>query len=451
MVKRQNDIDQERSDTYVLLRDAAAVLSSKNSELESQKRAGDAERVNELEKQLKGLKKRIEGLRIELVNITLRRRALETEVRSVAPEVAALESPLPTSLRDAQATLDAGTLLLSYFVGMEKTYLFAVTQKTIKVYTLPAGETILKGQVKAFRNEVGSKRIDTSKLMEQGQSLYTLLVSPAQASVDQAKRVLICPDGPLHLLPFAALLRQTRPIPRYFAEDKPLHTISSMGVYAATRKLRAENGRQQKRLLAFADPVNDLDKLPWSLTEVREIRKLFGNSATVKLGPEATETTAKKESKNYSILHFAVHGLLDDEIGLNSSLALSRPEMLGGTATKADNGLWQAWEILEQGGLKADLVTLSACEANLGENVRGEGLIGLTRAFQYAGAKSVVVSLWAVEDESTALLMTAFYRELQKGTDKDVALQRALVTLRAQQTWRHPFYWAPFVLVGDWQ
>jgi len=253
------------------------------------------------------------------------------------------------------------------------------------------------------------------------------------------------------MLPFAALLRQTRPSLRYFIEDKPLHTISSMAVYAETLKLRARNSRRQKRFLAFAGPVNDLAKLPSSLVEVREVAKLFGKSATVRLGPQATEIAARKESRDYSILHFAVHGLLDDEIGLNSSLALSRPKMLGQTATKDDNGLWQAWEIFEQGGLKADLVTLSACEANLGENVRGEGLIGLTRAFQYAGAKSVVVSLWAVADESTAPLMTAFYRELQKGTGKDVALQRALVTLRGQRKWEHPFHWAPFILVGDWR
>jgi CHAT domain-containing protein/tetratricopeptide (TPR) repeat protein len=452
LVKRQNEIDQNRSSNYVSLRDTDTILRAKNSELERLKLGGgDAKRINELNGLVKDLKKRIEGLRIDLVKDTLRQRELEIQVRSVAPKAGTLQYPLPTSLADAQAALDADTLLLSYFIGLEQTYLFAVTKKAIKVYTLPAGETTLKGQVKAFRNEVANKRLDMSKLMEQGRSLYDLLVGQAQEPIDQAKRVLICPDGPLHMLPFAALLRQSSPRPRYFVEDKPLHTISSMAVYAEMRKLRAENGRQQKRILAFADPVNNLTKLPSALNEVVELRNLFGKSATVRLGRQATETAARTESNAYSILHFAVHGLLDDDVGLNSSLALSRPEMMGGTVTKDDNGLWQAWEIFEQPRLKADLVTLSACEANLGENVRGEGLIGLTRAFQYAGAKSVLVSLWEVNDESTAPLMKAFYRELQKGADKDIALQKASVTLRGQQKWEHPYHWAPFILVGDWQ
>jgi CHAT domain-containing protein len=143
--------------------------------------------------------------------------------------------------------------------------------------------------------------------------------------------------------------------------------------------------------------------------------------------------------------------LLDSDVGLNSSLALSQPEMVGRKATTSDNGYWQAWEIFEQSRLRADLVVLSACDTGSGESVPGEGLIGLTRAFQYAGAKSIVVSLWSIEDESTATFMTAFYGELRKGVAKDVALQKAMVTVRNRPKWQHPFHWSPFILVGDWQ
>lgn len=118
--------------------------------------------------------------------------------------------------------------------------------------------------------------------------------------------------------------------------------------------------------------------------------------------------------------------------------------------TKEDNGSLQGWEVFEQVKLNADLVVLSACETGLGTELKGEGLIGMTRAFQYAGAKSIVVSLWAVNDESTAVLMSAFYRELRKGSSKDVALQRAMVVVRRNPRWRHPFYWSPFTLVGSW-
>ena len=116
-----------------------------------------------------------------------------------------------------------------------------------------------------------------------------------------------------------------------------------------------------------------------------------------------------------------------------------------------DNGLLQAYEVFEHVRLNADLVVLSACQTGLGREMRGEGLIGLTRAFLYAGANSVVVSLWEVSDASTAALMKEFYQELRKGTSKDVALQKAQMAVRGHPKWQHPFYWAPFILVGDWQ
>ena len=146
--------------------------------------------------------------------------------------------------------------------------------------------------------------------------------------------------------------------------------------------------------------------------------------------------------------------MLNDKSGLDSALAFSRPEALGHPVTKEDDGYLQAWEILEQLKLNADLVVLSTCELGLGEMIGGEGLIGMTRAFQYAGARSVVAALWEVSDESTAALMTTFYRELKMGASKDAALQRAMATVRNNKSrpiWRHPYYWASFVLTGDWQ
>src|SRR5262249_42550870 len=154
-----------------------------------------------------------------------------------------------------------------------------------------------------------------------------------------------------------------------------------------------------------------MQSLPGTRKEVEEIAKIYGSAATIKLGQDVTKTSVKKESPNYTILHFAVHGWFDDYIGLNSGLALSLPEALGQKSEKSESGLWQAWEILEQTRLKADLVVLSACVTGLGQELRGEGIIGLTRAFHYAGAKSVVVSLRSVNDASTAELMSTFHRE----------------------------------------
>jgi CHAT domain-containing protein len=347
------------------------------------------------------------------------------------------------------------------------------------VFTIPAGRDALIGLLRAFRNEVAVGRRglnDPSSIrtaVEHGKRLYDLLVGPVQGLVGQARRILICPDGPLHALPFAALVSRADPAPRYLVEDKPLHTIVSMTVYAETRNLLGAKDRREARLLAFGDPLYQksqkeaaaggsraapstsqefgLAPLQGSGQEVEAISNLFGVAATVRRGPGATEAAARQESKDYTILHFAVHGLFNERVGLDSFLALSQPAALGRPPTKDDNGLWQAWEILERGRLDADLVVLSACETGRGQDIRGEGLVGLTRAFQYAGARSIVVSLWNVNDVSTATFMTVFYRELRGGAAKDVALQKAMVTVLSDQRWRHPFYWSPFVLVGAWQ
>src|SRR5262249_34839167 len=144
------------------------------------------------------------------------------------------------------------------------------------------------------------------------------------------------------------------------------------------------------------------------------------------------------------ILHIACHGLIDNQDPLASALALS-PE------GAEDDGLLRAFEVMEKMRLRADLVVLSACETGLGEETRHEGIVGLTRAFQYAGARSVVGSLWSIADASTARLMAEFYRNLKAGVAKDEALRRAQVALIRSKEYGHPFYWAPFLLVGDWR
>jgi CHAT domain-containing protein len=153
-----------------------------------------------------------------------------------------------------------------------------------------------------------------------------------------------------------------------------------------------------------------LEPLPASRKEVEGIARLYGTRAVAYLGDQATEDRAKTIGKGARYLHFASHGLLDERFPLNSALALTIPER---PAEGQANGLLQAWEIFEQMRIDADLVTLSACETGLGKELAGEGLVGLTRAFQYAGARTVLASLWSVGDESTAELMARFYDRLQ--------------------------------------
>ena len=148
------------------------------------------------------------------------------------------------------------------------------------------------------------------------------------------------------------------------------------------------------------------------------------------------------------IIHFATHAVINERFPLDSALVFTIPEH---PKEGQDNGLLQAWEIFESMRIDADLVTLSACDSGLGKEMGGEGLIGLTRAFQYAGARSVLASLWRVEDKATAELMRRFYTYLKSGMTKDEALRHAQIDLIHSKDYSNPRDWAAFQLNGDWK
>ena len=219
--------------------------------------------------------------------------------------------------------------------------------------------------------------------------------------------------------------------------------------------IRDIRGRSSRERCGF-----DVERLPGSRREVREIADLHRNVRTY-LGQGAREENVKSLDGDARILHIAAHGCFDDRLPLNSGLFLTLPE---GFPEDQDNGLLQAWEIFESVRLDADLVVLSACESALGQDHGGEGLTSLTRAFQYAGARTVAASLWQVDDQVTAELMVRFYRHLRDGKTKDAALRAAQVELIRGpiEVWDEdrqvreidasaPYYWAAFQLFGDWQ
>ncbi len=448
-------------------------------------------------------------LRAEIERLAREQRDLTAEIQRKSPKFAALQYPTPLDFKRAQAALDPGTLLLTYFVDDEETFLFTVTPDDrrgdgergrrgdgetgrrgeqgngLRLYRIKVKAKDLRELVLEFRQALAAQ----GAVNRRGRELYNLLVRPAQALIDQAERVLICPDEVLHALPFGALVtsppaplltgegsgqqrnrsakqRLPSPVRRgaggevYFADLKPLHTIVSMTTYAELRHVKRVPVSPRPpvpaspTLLAFGDPVYakagdanarglNFAPLPGTRAEVEAIAKLYGKQASARLGADASEANAKKELASFRLIHFACHGRLDPFSPLDSGLALS--------ADANNDGLLQAWEIFQHIKLNADLVVLSACETGLGRTTKNEGIIGLTRALQYAGAKSIVMSLWSVSDESTAALMTAFYSELKKGTSKDIALQRAMATVRKDPKWAHPFYWAPFVIAGEWR
>lgn len=429
-----------------------------------------------------------EALHRELSRLRRERDEIAAEIRKASPRLAALRQPQPLDLAAARKILDPGTLALSYSVGKEQTALFAVTREGgLRVEVLKIGEEQLRKDVKHFLERIQSQEAP----VDLARSLYRVLIAPVADLVERSERVLILPDGPLHRLPFGALIRDTGgPAAaggRFLAEWRPLHTALSLTVYGALRTSRDEPPRPAGAtgLVAFADPRYPRDlaareeprdpvrralgvetrsfnwvPLPYSRREVERIAQAYPE-ARLYLGEEATEERAKAVASGARILHFATHGHLDDRTPLDSALVLTIPEEL---RPGRDNGLLQVWEIFESVRLDTDLVVLSACESALGRELSGEGLIGLTRAFQYAGARSVVASLWSVADQVTADLMARFHRHYAAGSSKDEALRQAQIELISEpiriatadgQTVdtdaSAPFFWAAFQLFGDWR
>jgi CHAT domain-containing protein/Tfp pilus assembly protein PilF len=385
-------------------------------------------------------------------------------IRRKSPRSAALEAPKPLDLAGTRAILDPGTVLLEYAVGSERTWLFVVQPAGtagpgLAVVPIPAGAKTLREEVESFRRALKSPDSERAALQARARRLYGLLIQPAEAQLAHAQRLLISPAGPLHTLPFAALLRNDG----WLVEWKPVHSVLSATVYAALLPSRPPQRQTGGTLAAFGDPLyprpqpkapagsegrgSTFQSLPFSRDEVKAIAALYPR-AQVYLGQDATEEKAKTLGPGSRLIHFACHGVLDERFPLNSALALTIPEHPG---EGQDNGLLQAWEIFESVRLDADLVTLSACDSALGQEMGGEGLLGLTRAFQYAGARSVLGSLWSINDRSTGALMKRFYRHLRAGETKDEALQAAQIELIRTPHFSHPFHWAAFQLAGDWR
>ena len=411
--------------------------------------------------------------REELEQMRRRQDEIRTEIRMASPRLAALQDPQPLDLSATRAALDPGTLLLSYSIGKEKSYLFTVgsPSEELQVFPLSVGEDTLREEVQRFRKALARGRIDRrpEKVLLSAARLSDQLLAPAAARIVRAERLLILADGPLHSMPFAALADPGAIEERRFLIDaKPVHLAASATVFALLKQERRE--QRTTKLTAFGDPRYpamaprdgepaphltaalrsgfDLAPLPATRGEVEELSRLYPLSSRTYLGAEATEARAKAVDHETTHLHIASHGLLDDLFPLDSALAFSIPPRW---QEGEDNGLLQAWEIFEQVRIDADLVTLSACDTGRGKVLGGEGMMGLTRAFQYAGARTVVASLWSVSDESTGELMKRFYGYLKEGQSKADALRSAQLDLRRDSAFSHPFHWAGFQMVGDWR
>lgn len=382
-----------------------------------------------------------------------------------------LFDPRPVTLSELQElSPDQNYVFLEYYVGDSSSCLWVVTGNDHRLFMLPGREK-LRPQIETIRFGIQDPRQDISDFFVNAAStLYDLLVKPAEPYLTKKSSLIIIPDGILNYLPFEVLLTgetgnsQTRSysdLP-YLIRKYPVSYAQSASVLESI--MSNQEGRRKvksadRKLMAFGDPAYEqgdnpsalqggkLSRLEYSRQEIEKIAEFFkSGNCEIYSGSSATEENIKgKNLRDFNYLHFATHGYInEDEPGL-SSLVLTRDSL------SAEDGLLQSSEIFNL-NLNADLVVLSACQTGLGKLVRGEGMVGLTRAFMYAGTPSVLASLWSVSDMSTATLMGDFYRNLiTRKLNKTDALRRAQLAMLSDNQFAHPFYWAPFIMIGDWR
>jgi CHAT domain-containing protein len=394
--------------------------------------------------------------------------AAEREIRSLVPRAAA--DPGRADVTELSRRLAPDEAILEYHVAADRSWLFVLTREGLAVSALP-GQAALRSQVDELRGLLAQPRtLGASSYASTARRAFDTLLAPAVARRPQLRRLRIVPDGPLWEIPFEALVTEDTRASSYAELSYVLrrYTVAYQPAAAdAPDRTRAAGPRLE--LVAFADPVLPTDDAPpgpvarleravfregdrWRLDrlrcaqqEARDAAAAFGVQAKVHLGGAALESRVKSDPDvaRARYLLFATHALLSETLPSQSALVLS----LGGDG--AEDGLLQVHEI-DDLALDADLVVLSACESALGANVRGEGLLGLARAFFQAGARRLVASLWKVADCSAAELSAELFRRLRApaATDEAEALRRAKLRLLAQPGRAHPYHWAPFVLVG---
>jgi len=399
----------------------------------------------------------------------------QLEVRRADPRYASVKHPRPMSVAEIQSDLlDRQTGLIEYVVGSEKSYAWLVLKDKLYYATLP-GERELRTLVADYRNALNERsapNISQSKarLEAIGLQLSRILIGPFQEHLADTRKLVIIPDRSLSLLPFEALTSGSPPRPNEYLIEK-FAVVYGPSASALSAVEHSPAAAVTQSFVAFGDPIYDaadleaektaaskppnpttatergldLRRLPYTRTEVNNIGALFAPAQRkIFVGLEANELNVKTVAlSTYRYVHFASHGLVDEDVPSRSGVFLST------VGNDKEDGILQVTEIMRL-KLNADLVTLSACRTGLGRTIGGEGVLGLTRAFLYAGSHSVVASLWNVNDTATAELMKSFYANLKKGEPKDEALRQAKLTLLKGKhaTWRHPYYWAPFVLVG---
>jgi CHAT domain-containing protein/Tfp pilus assembly protein PilF len=468
-------------------------LLDRETEIKAQLDARERQRIELLA--LGDPRQQVGKIESEIARLLEEYNAVLADIRANSPRYAALTQPQPLSLEQIQReVLDDETILLEYFLGGARSYLWVVTNDRIASYELASRETI-EQQARIFSQALTDPRyrFNTERIQGVGAELSETILAPVAEELGD-RRLLVVGDGALQYVPFAALPHPNRTGDRFatppayrpvlLIEEHEIVTLPSASTLALLRRDFGGRAIAPKRLAIFADPVFsatdervvtgrrptveednslttallersarmagvDFARLPYTRSEAEAILSLVApNQREAAFDFEVNKNSATSDRlSQYQIIHFATHGILNSEQPELSGLVLSLVEPDG----DVQNGFLRLHEVYNL-NLQAELVVLSACETGLGRQIRGEGIVGLTRGFMYAGAKRVAVSLWSVDDRATADLMVRFYRQMLGGDRAPAAaLRAAQLELLNSEEWRSPYYWAAFGIQGEWR
>ena len=418
-----------------------------------------------------------DNLRRELVEVEENLTETRLQIELNHPERRMIFSK-PAQLKKLQNNvLGDNESLLEFYLGEDRSFAWLISRDAVDFEILP-GRKVIEEKVRQYLNELVvappnlhlQSRVTKQRAL--ADELFTLLFGKLSSKLRPGSKLIVIPDGLLNQVPYESLVHNDR----YLIEDYQISYLPSANLVELLREPSAKsdsNRKDQLDLLAFGDPVfpqqsktsftrkastsptevnwkeSDLDmpklsRLPRTKDEVEYIASLIPKERMrLYLGKDSTEKAFKQEPLNkYKWIHLATHSLIDERNPGRSAV------VLGLDGNNDEDGFLRATEIADL-DLDSDLVILSACETGRGRLLSGEGVIGLSRSFFIAGARSVVVSQWAVSDISTAQLMKDFYQQLVNRTAKPTALREAkLRMVHSDSETRHPYYWAPFVIIG---
>jgi tetratricopeptide (TPR) repeat protein len=368
----------------------------------------------------------------------------KVELRKQAPEYSQLAYPQPVELRAVQQdVLREDETLLRYFFGAGRALLWIVDRQGAELFDL-GDPARIESLVAEFLDRAGRSGTGLSRRPAGQASAEKLAQALGVSSIPAGRRLLVVPDGPLYRLPFEALRHDGR----YLVQD---HEVSLVPSATALSVLRSAGRRHAADgFLGLGDPLNakgdeSFPELPATGQALTRIAELFPRQGRVTLERETCTKEALRAQplEEFRFVHFATHGWWDPSNPRRIGLRLSPSSEAGGADFLYVDDVFQL-------DLGAELVVLAGCQTGLGELLPGEGLVGLTRAFLSAGARSVLVSLWNVSDKSTAEFMEAFYRELDGRTIPDALRRARLSFITSDRPAQRQYYrWAPFVLIGD--